>query len=274
MIGHKAAHKGKQYAYWISAASETKTTPLLLIHGFGGTYSGLEDLSAKLDKTYTVIGVDLPGYGLSEPLHARHTLGAYASFLNDFCEETGFPAVHVVGHSFGADISMVFASKYPERVDKLVLLNPVLVSNRTFASMAKYYYELVAKAPYKVRHWLLHNHVLTWVSAYLLFKNASPEQRAKILRDDYISDHLMTDRPVIESYRSLLATDFLRVGAKIKSPTLIASGTADSLSPPADMAKLHDAISGSRLEQLHGEGHFMPIESPAEVYRLINNFIA
>jgi pimeloyl-ACP methyl ester carboxylesterase len=274
MIGHKAVHNNREYSYWISTSREDSRSAILMIHGFGGTYSGLENLSTMLSKEATIVGLDLPGYGLSEQLQGRHTLRKYAAFLDQFCKTTEHHRLIVVGHSFGADIALVFAARYPKRIDKLILINPVLISNRRFARLAKHYYQFISHTPYKIRHWLLHNHLLTWVSAYSLFKNASSKTRSKILRDDYISDHLMSDRPVIESYYSLLSTPFIKVASKIKAPTLILSGSVDVLSPPKDMEQLHAAVIGSELVIVKGEGHFMPIESAPVVAKEIRKFIA
>lgn len=273
MIGHKAHFSNTQYSYWVSQPKIPNDHAILLIHGFGGTYSGLEELSSLLAQGYTVLGVDLPGYGLSDPLEGRHTLEAYARFLDHFCTEAGYRKITVVGHSFGADIALVFAAKYPQRVNALVLLNPVMTSNRRAIKMGKYYYKAITKAPYKIRHLLLHNHLLTWISAQMLFQNASPETRSKILRDDYISDHLMTDRPVIESYYSLLSTPFFARAKHITAPTLVISGAKDSLSPETDMKQLNRSITGSRLIILTKEGHFMPIESPGLVFKEIKTFL-
>jgi pimeloyl-ACP methyl ester carboxylesterase len=275
VIGHRARLKNINFSYWISQPeARTGKTPVLLIHGFGGTYSGLEDLSAILASRTTVIGLDLPGYGLSEPLKGRHTLSNYSRFLNDFCASTEFHKIDVVGHSFGADIAIVFAALYPERVRKLILISPVILSNRRTASLGKYYYDLVARVPRGLRHRLLHNHTLTWISDYLLFRQASERQRAKILRDDYISDHLMTDRPVIESYRSLFTTRFLKLASRIQTPTMILSGNEDQLSPSKDMYALQASIPDSTLEIIAGAGHFLPLEDPRQTADIVQQFLA
>lgn len=245
-----------------------------MIHGFGGTYSGLEDLSGYIQARHNILGIDLPGYGLSAQLHKRHSLKNYAEFLDDFCGSTEFHKIDVIGHSFGADIAIMFAAKYPNRVNKLVLLNPVLASRRPGVRASRFYYKLVELAPYKIRHRLLHNHLLTWMSDYVNFSHPSKAQKDRILRDDYISDHLMSDRPIIESYNSLLKTDFLKLGRKINAQTLIISGDKDKLSPPNDMAILSNSIKNSTLIIQPGEGHFMPLESPRKTAALIENLLS
>lgn len=275
MVGHQGKIKKTNFNYWMSAPHATAgKQSTLLIHGFGGTYSGLESLAGMLAEHSNVLGLDLPGYGLSEPLRAKHTLSNYAHFLDEFCATTEFHKVNVVGHSFGADIALVFAALHPDRVDKLVLISPVIFGDKNFIKLARYYYMAVAKMPPPLRHRLLHNHFLSWVSAYVNLQNADEETRAKILRDDYVSDHLMTDRPLIEGYFSLLATPFLTRAKQIEAPTFIISGDADRLSPVREMEHLQAAIPKSRLDVVSGAGHFLPIEEPRKVHNKIQKFFA
>ena len=275
MTGHQTKIKYKNIAYWTSAAhlSNSKES-VLLIHDFGGTYSGLEELAGLLAEHYNVLGLDLPGYGLSEPLNERHSLQNYARFLNNFCATTEFHKVNVVGHSFGADVAIVFAALFPERVNKLVLISPVIYSNTGMARLAKVYYNVVAKMPKPLRHTMLHSHVLTRVSDNFMFKQATEKQRSRILRNDYISDHLMTDTPTIESYLSLLATPFFKLAARIKSKTLLISGSADPLSPTDVMQALQAQIPVSSLDIAKDGGHFLPLEAPRPVGKKIIEFLS
>lgn len=274
MTGHQAHLKSRRVAYWTSAPHLTDgMESVLVIHGFGGTYSGLEDLSNLLSEHYNILGLDLPGYGLSEPLRERHSLKNYANFLNTFCGATEFHKVNVVGHSFGADIAIVFAALFPKRVNKLVIISPVVFSNKGLARLGKAYYHFVAKLSQRMRHTMLHNHTLTRVSDELMFKQASDQQRSRILRGDYISDHLMSDAPTIESYLSILATPFFKLAGAIKSKTLLLSGSEDTLSPVEVMAKLQEQIPNSQLDIAVGAGHLLPLETPGPVAKKILEFL-
>lgn len=270
MVGHKSNINNTDFSYWMSAPHLTAgKESILLIHGFGGTYSGFEDLSSLLAEDYNILGLDLPGYGLSEPMKRRHTLQNYAHFLDEFCAKTEFHKIHVVGHSFGADIATVFAALHPSRVDKLTLISPVIFYGKNIATYGKLYYKLAQKMPKSIAHRMLHNHFLTWASDMSMFKTASAEQKTKILRDDFVNDHLMSDKPTIEGYLSLLSTDFIKTASKIKAPTTILSGSKDPLSPVTDMEKLHDAIPSSKLTIIEDTGHFLPLEEPRKIYEHI-----
>lgn len=274
MVGYQDEIKRSKFTYWMSAPHATHgKQSILLIHGFGGTYSGLEGLSELLAEHHNILGLDLPGYGLSEPLKRKHTLKNYAHFLDDFCATTEFHKITVVGHSFGADIAIMFAAMHPDKVEKLVLVSPVLFGRKNVAQLGRFYYSFVAKMPPRIRHRLLHNHALTWLSTMSNFKQADKQTRAKVLRDDYVNDHLMTDRPIIESYFSLLSTPFFKTASQITVPTLILAGDDDMLSPVDEMERLHNVIPDSKLQIIKASGHFLPIEEPKKVHDKINTFL-
>jgi pimeloyl-ACP methyl ester carboxylesterase len=275
MTGYEASLQNRRYAYWVSSQDQPpQTLPIMLIHGFGGMYSGLEELSKKLTAHSTVLGLDLPGYGASEQLHRKHTLANYAAFLDQFCEQTKFHKVNVVGHSLGADIALLFASRFPQRVGDLVLLNPVLLTDRRVAALTKLYYDIAARAPKRLRRIILHSHAVTWFTDSVLFAQSPEGAKEKILRDDYISDHLMSDRPIIETYSSIHHTRFLEAAAHIKSRTLIVHGTGDKLTSSNETDALAAAIPGAVLKRVDGGGHFLPLEKPAVAARLILEFLA
>lgn len=274
MPGHKTKVNRRAVVYWITEPPKGTNEYILLIHGFGGTYSGLEDVAEILSEKYGILGVDLPGYGLSEPMHRTHSVKNYANFLYEFCQSIGVKKVHVVGHSFGADIAIVLAAKHPALVQKLVLLNPVISSSKLLGGLSRMYYGFVGVLPRSLRHQLLHNHFLTWVTDSVLFTQASEAQRQQILRDDYISDHLMGDTPVLEGYRSILQTPFLKYARRIQTDTLLIGGAKDVLASVSTMAELHTMIALSKLEIIHDAGHFYPLEKPQKVSKKILSFLA
>jgi 3-oxoadipate enol-lactonase len=59
----------------------------------------------------------------------------------------------------------------------------------------------------------------------------------------------------------------------IACPTLVISGTEDSLSPPAEMAALAAAIPNARLVSIPGAGHLSNIEKPDAFDAAIADFI-
>ena len=61
--------------------------------------------------------------GVLEPLQTQNTIGRQVEELNDTLEKHSEPPVTLIGFSWGAWLSFIFASEYPIRVKKLILVS-------------------------------------------------------------------------------------------------------------------------------------------------------
>ena len=99
--------------------------PLILIHG-GGTwlYSFRANIPA-LAEHYSVYALDMPGHGYTQIKNndARYDLDMMAQVLLEFMQTQGLEKVSLVGHSWGGGWALYFAEKYPDRVEKLALID-------------------------------------------------------------------------------------------------------------------------------------------------------
>ncbi len=94
---------------------------LILLHGNGedmGYFSNQVDFFAK---NYTVYAVDTRGHGNSPRGDAPFTLSQFADDLLCFMDEHSIEKAHLLGFSDGGNIALIFALRYPERVDRLIL---------------------------------------------------------------------------------------------------------------------------------------------------------
>jgi 3-oxoadipate enol-lactonase len=71
---------------------------------------------------------------------------------------------------------------------------------------------------------------------------------------------------------ALLGLDLTDELARIELPTLVLSGSADVITPPAESRRIAAAIPGARLEVFKGAGHMLMLERTAEVDQLIDEF--
>ena len=95
--------------------------PLILIHGNGEDHKIFKAQIAEFSQYYHVYAVDTRGHGASPRGCKPFTITQFADDLADFMVDKGIEKAHVFGFSDGANIAMVFAVKYPEKVDKLIL---------------------------------------------------------------------------------------------------------------------------------------------------------
>jgi 2-hydroxy-6-oxonona-2,4-dienedioate hydrolase len=113
---------GVRYHYQVAGPADGSSVPLVLVHGLGvsGAYWGriLPLLAARRP----VYAVDLPGFGRTSHPHAVLDSIGQARALGDWLGALGLSRVHVMGHSAGGQAAVAFADRYPERVDRLILV--------------------------------------------------------------------------------------------------------------------------------------------------------
>lgn len=98
---------------------------IVMVHGITGNQAiwHLEIVPALMPE-YRVMTYDLRGHGYSGVPPTGYTTADHANDLKHLLDTLGIERPHIVGHSFGADVALNFTILYPERVDRLVLVEP------------------------------------------------------------------------------------------------------------------------------------------------------
>jgi pimeloyl-ACP methyl ester carboxylesterase len=116
---------GLDLHYWQSGEGPD----VVLVHGLGGNLAGWHlTMVPELQREYRVTTYDLRGHGRSDaPRHGYNT-GTMADDLCGLLDSLGIEQPRLVGHSWGADIVLHFALKYPRRVSELALIEAALLA--------------------------------------------------------------------------------------------------------------------------------------------------
>jgi len=104
---------------------------IVMIHGITGNLAiwHLEIVPALMS-AYRITTYDLRGHGYSDVPPSGYTTADHASDLRGLLDTLGIHRAHVIAHSFGADIALHFTILFPERVDRLVLVEPAIAALR------------------------------------------------------------------------------------------------------------------------------------------------
>ena len=129
---------------------DTETKPLVLLHGYmnGGAYfyRNLVGLSRYFSKIHAL---DLLGWGLSsrpdmnalqisaDSDEVTATEDFFVESLEAWRQRNKIDSMILAGHSMGGYISVAYAERYPERVDRLILISPVGVPEETTDEMQR-----------------------------------------------------------------------------------------------------------------------------------------
>jgi pimeloyl-ACP methyl ester carboxylesterase len=97
--------------------------PVILIHGWIGSWRYWIPLMRQLQLKYAVYAIDLFGYGDSARNPARYTVNEQMQMLAGFMRELAIKKAAFVGHGLGAMVTAEFARNYPERVARMMLIS-------------------------------------------------------------------------------------------------------------------------------------------------------
>jgi pimeloyl-ACP methyl ester carboxylesterase len=252
---------------------------LLLIHGMAGSSATWSAIIPQLSKKYRVIAPDLLGHGMSAKPRGDYSLGAFAVFLRDLLDELGVDRATVVGQSLGGGIAMQFTHQHRDYCERLALigsgglgpdLSPVL--RMLSAPGAELVLPIVAPQPVLN----LGNKLASWLtSAGIQSPRAGQLWQAYSSLSDARTRQafLRTLRSVVD-YRGQAVSALNKLHVAVGLPTVLIWGDDDRIIPVAHAYAAHDALEGSRLEVLHGVGHFPHVEAPAAVADILEDFIA
>ncbi|SFC69059.1 Pimeloyl-ACP methyl ester carboxylesterase [Nocardioides terrae] len=115
---------GHRRAYALGGRDLGTAPVLLLLHGLGCDRHTWDPVWARLAEHYTLLAPDLLGHGESAKPRGDYSPGGYANGMRDLLTILGIDKVTVMGHSFGGAVAMQFAYQFPERTERLVLVDP------------------------------------------------------------------------------------------------------------------------------------------------------
>jgi len=100
---------------------------VILIHGWAASRRMWLHLCEVLGQNFRCWALDLPGFGDSDkPAEDWYSIPNYTAVMHRFMHAHGLERARMVGHSMGGMIALDFAATYPEAVERLVVINPVV----------------------------------------------------------------------------------------------------------------------------------------------------
>ena len=250
--------------------------PLVLIHSYGAGMWVWEKQIEALSQFFRVYVLDVIGHGFSDRPKIPYTPEAYVHFLKDFMDRVGLERATLIGNSMGGGMSWAMAIFYPERVDRLILIDCVppdilqQVRNDSFRTLVAIkgipllpHLVIAGRSRSSIR-WIL----LECVSDIKLI---TPE----VLNRQYQLSKIKGTTWVLYSTfkhaeEVLMLKDRFSL---IHHPTLFIWGEKDLIFPPRVGKTLHQAITGSKFWVIEKSGHIPMWETPDEVNQAILDFL-
>lgn len=236
-----------------TAVGKGKT--VLCLHGWGDSLKTFQQLAAALKDTYSVVCVDLPGFGQTQMPETPWGLNEYADFVASFTEKTGGVPYAIIGHSNGGAIAIRGLANKKLHTQKLILLSSAGI--RSTYNGRKKALRVLAKAGK--------------AATYALPKQTRERLRKKAYKvigsDMFVAEHMQ------ETFKKVVTDDIQQDARLLRVPALLIYGDQDDQTPSSYGEILQDSIAGSRLEIIAQAGHFAHHEQPNQVNHLVQEFL-
>ena len=96
---------------------------VVLIHGFGFTGDMWAPMAAELARDHRVVVPDLRGMGLSSHPAVGYDKKTQAADIRSVLTQLGIDHAAIVGHDIGATVAYAYAARYPDKTDRLVMMD-------------------------------------------------------------------------------------------------------------------------------------------------------
>jgi len=248
---------------------------VLLVHGFGTCSFVWRQLGPSLAiANLTAFAVDLFGHGESDrPVEADFGIGAQAEYLDRALTALRVSRATVIGLDLGAAVALRFAAAAPDRVEKLILCNPIAFDAVPAGDVAELQRN-TARFAFRVSRGVMGAAPLL---RDLLRKGvADPQRMPERLVARYLAPYVGRDgvNHLLRVSRFVRRADLDEVNLRaLPQPTLVIWGDRDPWASPKIGDQLADTIGGSKLVHLPASGRLVPEDAPDTLERLTLDFI-
>ncbi|HEY3701078.1 MAG TPA: alpha/beta fold hydrolase [Acidimicrobiales bacterium] len=237
--------------------------PVVYLHSAMGEGAGMLFLE-ELAEERAVVAPVFPGFGGSEGIDSIEDMDDAVFHLLDVLDRLGLSSPAVVGLSLGGWMAAELAVRYPDRVSRLVLVNPAglyipgaeikELFGRPLRELAE---DMFADQSHPMAQMMSQLDIMAASEVEIPFEVLRPllqsmAATAKLAWDPYLHDPKLARRL-----------------HRVSSPALIVRGAQDTLVPRAHAEAYARGIFNARLVEVDGAAHLLPLEKPDELVELV-----
>ena len=258
---------------------------VILIHGFSDRKEHWRAQVGALSQHFKVIRMDNRGAGKSDRPEGEYTMELYASDIAGLMDYLGIDRSHIIGHSLGGMIAQNFAILYPEKVEKLILINTIpglKPPDENIDEAIKMYRENAINNHEALMKDPLNEFLKGAKASYSRnFWRSMKENPKKKFHDIWSVEDLVNEKiengPTIKDLSNqahALSTHntYNRLN-EIKSDVLIISAEKDKSCPKSMGEKMHELIPNSKFIIIEGAAHQSILEKAPEINKIIIDFL-
>lgn len=279
-VTHRDATVNGVRLHYVRAGEET-AEPLVLLHGFPQSWLMWRMVLPALARRYSVVAVDLRGYGDSEkpPKGAGHDQGTKASDVHDLVRHLGLERLVMIGHDRGARVARRYSLDYPDNLAGVALLD-ILPAEHIYDALT------ADEAARRYWHWVFHlvpelpeQLIVGREDAYLeRFFGRMPGFIDRLRSDGAYEEYRRTFlqpgalQAALEDYRATYKIDVPRyraeraAGGRVTVPVALLWGDRGNLADQPVTEIWREVATDVRCAvEIEDCGHYLPEERPEVV---------
>ncbi|MDE6501561.1 MAG: alpha/beta hydrolase [Ruminococcus sp.] len=233
---------------------------IVLLHGWGSNIKLFANMIELLSKKYTVVAMDMPGFGESQEPPSAWCVDDYVNFVIDFLKDYDNKQIMFLGHSFGGRVIIKLNSRtnLPFKVSKVILVDSAGIlppkSN---------------KKSFRTRKYKFFRTILSTGIMQKIAPSALEKLRVKYGSADYAAASPLMRQVLVK----VVNEDLEPLLPNIKCPTLLVWGVNDTATPLSDGEKMEKLIPDAGLVKLENAGHYSFLEQQFTFNRVMCSFL-
>jgi len=255
--------------------------PIVIVHGLYGSSDNWLTVGKKLSTSYKVYMIDQRNHGRS-PNSEEHSYEAMKNDLAEFFDQQKIEKAILMGHSMGGKTAMCFAADFPERIEKLIvvdiapkdyfLLNDesqYYLHNNILRAMLELDFSRIESRK-QVEDFLNERIDSTQIVQFLLknvHRNKENQQYEWRLNVPVLYDNL---DEIIKGVNAHWFDDRLPI---TNYPVLFIKGANSNYILPEDYASIRRIYSEAEIVQIPDAGHWLHAEQPQLFMAAVLNFL-
>jgi pimeloyl-ACP methyl ester carboxylesterase len=250
---------------------------VVILHGLYGSSDNWYTIAKHLSAKFKVYLPDLRNHGRS-PHASSHTFDDMAADLEEFFDQQQLEKAHIIGHSMGGKVAMLFAWRYPQKVNKLIVVD---IAPREYISLREpndhvlqhmniiQAYAAVDPSTYSSR-----NEVEQVFSQYIADERIRQFLLKNLVRDEHGHFRWQINVAALrQNLPALMAKINIPDTARIQVPALFIKGERSNYLLPGDFDQIKQIFPQAEFCIIPAAGHWVHAEQQDLFLQKVQEFL-
>lgn len=253
---------GKRIYYEVHGVGK----PLVLLNGIMMTTKSWAPFIDEISQHYQLILLDFIDQGQSDSAESNYQQEEQVEVLNGLLSHLNLEKIMLFGISYGGEVALQFVTKYPEKIERLLLFNTCAETNYWLEEIGNAWIEAMGSP----LGFYLATIPVIYSPHFFSKRRQWMEKRKAVLVELFSSQtYLERMKRLIQSAENYDVKDRLK---QINCPTLVVGAQLDMVTPIEQQEFIHKQIENSKFVVIPNSGHASMYEKPDEFLTLLLGF--